>query len=58
MSERKHYAQLPKETFIKTLGQRYDESSGKDKFAYWVFITIVFSLITAGGYTESCASEI
>jgi hypothetical protein len=48
MSERKEYSQLLKESFTKTLGQRYDESSRKDKFAYWVFAAIIFSLITGG----------
>ena len=48
MSERKSYEQLFKDTFTKTLGQRYDESSRTDKVAYWVFIGLVFSLIAGG----------
>jgi len=47
MRDSKSYEKHFKETFTKTLGQRYDESSRADKFTYWVFISIVFSLIIA-----------
>jgi hypothetical protein len=48
MSKRKPYEQHFKETFTKTLGQRYQESARVDKVAYWIFISIVFFMIAAG----------
>jgi hypothetical protein len=45
MNDQKPYKQLLKETFTKTLGERYAESSGKDKIIYWAFIAIVYSII-------------
>ncbi len=48
MNGSKPYAQLLKDTFTKTLGQRYDDSSSVDKIAYWIFIGLVFSLIAGG----------
>lgn len=48
MRDSKSYEQHFRETFTKTLGQRYDESSRADKFAYWIFISIVCFLIIAG----------
>lgn len=47
MSKRKPYEQNFKETFAKTLGQRYQESARVDKVAYWIFVSIVFFLIVA-----------
>jgi len=49
MSKIKSYEQHFKETFTKTLGQRYEESTRTNKIAYWIFISIVFLIISAGG---------
>lgn len=48
MSARKPYTELLKETLTKTLGQRYSESSHRDKIVYWIFIAIVTSFISGG----------
>jgi len=48
MSTRKPYAELVKDTFTKTLGERYNESLKSEKIGYWIFISIVISFILLG----------
>lgn len=52
MSARKPYAELVKDTFSKTLGERYNESTKSEKIGYWIFISIVISLILFGLLSE------
>lgn len=42
---KKPYSQEVKETLTKTLGQRYKEANSQQKKVYWVFITIVCTII-------------
>ena len=48
MGTRKPYAELVKDTFTKTLGERYNESLKSEKIGYWIFISIVISFILLG----------
>jgi len=42
MTKTKSYEQYFKETFLKTFGQRHEESTRTEKITYWIFISIVF----------------
>lgn len=45
MTEKKTYRQVLRETFTKTLGERYDESPKVGKIVYWIFFAFVIAFI-------------